>query len=165
MDLRIDESALPVLCRRDSFPPPDLSSEVALARWLVDLCERISSFQGFVQFDPVAYARTLVARSHDAELVLIGWLPEQETPIHDHGGAIGAAIVLAGELEERSFVRRGPVLVPVATRHVTRGGALAEGRDAIHAVRSPRRASVSLHVYTPPLAGAGLTGIDLPVEE
>lgn len=159
------EHELTLICRRDPFPPPDLLSEVALARWLAGLAERSAVFQDFVQFDMLGYTRTLVARSPEVELVLIGWLPEQQTPIHDHAGAVGAALVLAGELEERSYVRRGPVLVPVATRHVGRGAALAEGREAIHAVGSPHRASVSLHVYAPPLPRAALAGLGLPVEE
>jgi hypothetical protein len=34
------------------------------------------------------------------ELWLIGWTPGQSTPIHDHGGAIGARTIATGSLVE-----------------------------------------------------------------
>lgn len=87
-----------------------------------------------------------VHRGH--EVWLLSWLPGQESPLHDHGGASGAFGVLAGELDEH--VVRDDVLLG---HRVGPGQIRAFPRDHIHRVGNDGVIpAISLHVYSPALS-------------
>jgi predicted metal-dependent enzyme (double-stranded beta helix superfamily) len=92
--------------------------------------------------------RELVHEAPDVQLWLLSWLPEQITPIHDHGGAVTVTTVLAGALLEERFE-----LVAGGVRPTWRARRVAGDLDpidaaAIHRVQ-PVGATVTLHLYAP----------------
>ena len=88
-----------------------------------------------------------------AQVWLLSWLPEQGTPLHDHGWSAGAFAVVRGTLTER---------VVAAARHGARSGRppreLTVGRvrhfgpHYVHQVTNEgAEPAISVHVYTPAL--------------
>jgi hypothetical protein len=88
----------------------------------------------------------------DAQVWLLSWLPDQGTPLHDHGTSAGAFAVVDGTLTERvvAAVRDGvrdtaDDLLPGRVRHF--------GPHYVHQVTNTGlRPAVSVHVYTPGLS-------------
>src|SRR5579859_6557252 len=74
-----------------------------LAAVVSELARRPDLWQTIVRHDPAQrWYRSLLA-STALEVWLIGWAPGQATRIHDHGGALGALAVTAGELVEEVY--------------------------------------------------------------
>jgi len=93
-----------------------------------------------------------LAQDDDHEVWLLTWLPGQRTGFHDHCGSAGAFTVAAGQLRERT-VRLGSAAVPVG-RDLATGGVRAFGPRHVHEVVNASAApAVSIHAYSPPLAG------------
>jgi len=124
-------------------------------RW--DLWERLQvemaddrRFGELIQFDPERYARRVLGEVHGVELVLVGWLPGQNTPVHHHEGSLCAFKVLRGRLSEEQFdglegPRRG-------VRELVPGWVQSCGVDDVHRlVNRGDGPAASLHLYTPPL--------------
>lgn len=105
-----------------------------------------------VSFDPTRDTRTLLAADEDVEILLMGWLPGQASPIHDHGNSQGAALVLAGEAHEETFdASTGRARRPSASA-LKRGQATLERRTDVHRVSNPTaHLLVTLHAYGPRL--------------
>jgi len=84
----------------------------------------------------------------DVQVWLLSWLPEQVTPIHDHGGALTVTTVLKGALFEERYERVGALVRP--SWSVTRGVGELDPIDVteIHRVR-PIGSAVTLHLYAP----------------
>jgi len=92
---------------------------------------------------------------------LIAWPPGTGTGWHDHGGASGAMVAVAGELTERSVhapaehVYGQPLHLPGgvgAVRALTAGRGRAFGGRHIHeVVNEGREIAYSVHVYAPDL--------------
>lgn len=104
-------------------------------------------------FSPTKYTRNLVAANDNVELFVMGWLPGQASAIHDHGKSHGAALVLAGEAEEDTFmaVRDGVQRKETAIRK--RGQSTLERPTDIHRMRNAStQLLVTLHAYAPRLA-------------
>lgn len=103
-------------------------------------------------FDAAGYRRIQLARTPDVEVLLIAWLPGQATPVHAHGGSVGAVRLLVGELEERRFVPTEAGYVERSRERHRAPAILREGRSSVHRVEAVGRGpTVSLHVYAPPL--------------
>ena len=92
-----------------------------------------------------------LARGDDHEVWLLAWLPGQRTGFHDHGGSAGAFTVVLGSLQERT-VRPGAARP--AARNLAAGGVRSFGPRHVHEVVNASAApAVSIHAYSPPLAG------------
>ena len=139
--------ALPLL-------PPGHQTLEALVRMLASGEPPWSWLAGRVRFDRDGYLRTPLLERPGLEVLLLTWLPGQATPVHAHGGSVGAVRLLVGALEERRFVATADGFVE-RTRQVHRAPAvLREGRATVHAMTAVgRRPVVSIHVYSPPLPG------------
>ncbi len=129
-----------------SRPLPDVAS---LQAWLLalpaDLVRR-------ARFDRDGYCRVTLHRSDAFEVIVVGWLPGQETPVHGHGESVGVVRVLAGVLSEQRFRPHPEGALQVTTGMATPGDVLLETRGVVHRVRNPgSEPAVSLHVYAPPL--------------
>src|SRR5690606_29910648 len=77
---------------------------------LADLADALRSTQltredvePYVQLNPRSYHRALVALRDQYELLVMTWLPGQESVPHDHAGSICALQVVSGQAVERSF--------------------------------------------------------------
>jgi cysteine dioxygenase len=130
---------------------------------LMDLTHRLRLSDELVEsrtcFAANTYARNLVCRSADFELLVQCWKPGHESTIHDHAGSLNAISVYRGELTSRVFVPAaglptgiGPVDL-VAEEHVQKGGWTGVDRGGIHQlVNTAEEDLVTVHVYAPPLS-------------
>lgn len=109
------------------------------------------------QFYQQNYARHLVVKSHNVEIILVCWLPGQSSPVHGHGPSDSVMVVLEGELAYTNIYPDG--------RKVS--GILRSG-DVGHApvgvqhqiANNGQQELVTLHIYAPPL-NRELQGFDL----
>lgn len=90
-------------------------------------------------------------RGENHEVWLLSWLPGQRTGFHDHCGSSGAFAVVQGELREWTPAAHRPA--PAATAFPA-GRARSFGPRHVHEVVNESAApAVSIHAYSPPLAG------------
>jgi predicted metal-dependent enzyme (double-stranded beta helix superfamily) len=104
-----------------------------------------------------AVAAVLDPSLHDdlvrAQVWLLSWLPDQGTPLHDHGSSAGAFAVVRGSLTE-AVVAIGRDGAPARrTSAELTGGRLRHfGAHHVHQVTNlGAEPAVSVHVYTPGL--------------
>ena len=87
-----------------------------------------------------------------AQVWLLSWLPEQGTPLHDHGTSAGAFAVVRGALTER-VVAAGRSGVSESTSGLTAGRVRHFGPHYVHQVTNLQaEPAISVHVYTPGLS-------------
>lgn len=90
--------------------------------------------------------RLFVQDSYEAWV--IGWPAGHRTTPHDHGGSVGALVVVEGQLVERTAGSTG-----VGRRRLHEGDAVALPSDVVHDVgTAPTGPATSIHVYSPPLS-------------
>jgi predicted metal-dependent enzyme (double-stranded beta helix superfamily) len=90
-------------------------------------------------------------RGENHEVWLLSWLPGQRTGFHDHCGSSGAFTVVQGELRERTPAAGRPAPVSAA---FPAGRVRSFGPRHVHEVVNETAApAVSIHAYSPPLAG------------
>ena len=112
-----------------------------------------------VAFARDAYARNLVCRTPFFELLVLCWLPGQESTIHDHAGALNAIRVFSGELTSRTFGRvgkassgRGPVAQDGEERVSVSAPMVGLDRGGIHQLANTSADDlITVHVYAPAL--------------
>jgi predicted metal-dependent enzyme (double-stranded beta helix superfamily) len=88
-----------------------------------------------------------------AQVWLLSWLPDQGTPLHDHGRAAGAFAVVRGSLTERVVAagRTGGAVRQTAS-DLAAGELRSFGPHYVHQVTNTGTVpAVSVHVYTPAL--------------
>jgi predicted metal-dependent enzyme (double-stranded beta helix superfamily) len=96
----------------------------------------------------------------DAQVWLLSWLPEQGTPLHDHGTSAGAFSVVRGTLDERQ-VAAGRSGLHDSTDELTAGRVRHFGPHYVHQVtNTATEPAVSVHVYTPGLASMNTYRVD-----
>ncbi len=106
------------------------------------------NLQGLKEFKDNHYARHLVFKSENVEILVVCWRPGQGSPIHDHGPSDGLMIILEGEITNTSYCANGQKVTtvwcpgdvghtPIGVRHEVKNNSNAD--------------VVSLHVYAPPL--------------
>jgi predicted metal-dependent enzyme (double-stranded beta helix superfamily) len=135
----------------------------ASSHW-IDLVEYRAASR-WTRLLPATEAATFLDPSqHDdlaaAQVWLLSWLPEQGTPLHDHGTSAGAFSVVRGTLTERivaagrTSVRESfDALGPNRVRHF--------GPHYVHQVSNTgTEPAVSVHVYTPGLSWMNTYRID-----
>jgi hypothetical protein len=124
--------------------------------WL-DLVQYRSASRWTALLPPETAAEALDPALHpelrEAQIWLLSWLPEQGTPLHDHGRSAGAFAVVRGTLTERvvSTDRRSrPVRENSA--ELTGGRVRHFGPHYVHQVTNAAdEPAISVHVYTPAL--------------
>ena len=109
-------------------------------------------------------ADVLDASLHDeftsAQVWLLSWLPEQGTPLHDHGTSAGAFAVVRGELTER-VVAAGRDGVRESTDALAGGRVRHFGAHYVHQVTNAGTVpAVSVHAYTPALTWMNTYAVD-----
>lgn len=123
--------------------------------WFSKLVIRQRDYETYRVFDEKHYARNLIVRSEQAELLMLCWRSGQRTPIHDHGGSIGVILVYEGMMTETMFHRaiEGHVR-PYDTYRWGPGGITGADVPDIHQLlnlQTEDRDMVTLHCYAPPL--------------
>lgn len=97
------------------------------------------------------YARQLIFKTDNVEIILMCWLPEQGTPIHNHGKSDAITLILEGEMtytthypdnsKVSGVLRAGDIEhIPVGIEHEVKN--------------SSKNKLVTLHAYSPPLEQA-----------
>jgi predicted metal-dependent enzyme (double-stranded beta helix superfamily) len=118
---------------------------------LVRLAAATGEWSALVRYteDERWYHRLECGENH--EVWLLSWLPGQRTGFHDHCGSSGAFAVVQGELRERTPAAGRPRPVSAA---FPAGRARSFGPRHVHEVVNESAApAVSIHAYSPPLAG------------
>lgn len=134
----------------------------APASTLAHLVERLELSPDVVEsamrFDPAGYTRTLLRRTAELDLLVLCWLPEQHSPIHDHAGSRGVVRVYSGVLTSRTFTAVGPHSRRLARlrrggeAQVAAPGVAAVDLGGIHQLANLTSTNlVTVHVYSPPL--------------
>jgi predicted metal-dependent enzyme (double-stranded beta helix superfamily) len=118
---------------------------------LVRLAAATGEWSALVRYteDERWYHRLERGESH--EVWLLSWLPGQRTGFHDHCGSSGAFAVVQGELREWTPAagRARPVSAAFPA-----GRARSFGPRHVHEVVNESAVpAVSIHAYSPPLAG------------
>lgn len=128
-------------------------SEVQLRHVLEQLGKEDQAIISLAQFDNRRYKRRSLFKSKALELLVMGWLPGQATPLHDHGSSLCGVKVLSGRGFELGFnFSTDQILVPSDISHIKVGDLIVSTCDTIHQVGNASDVPlVSLHVYTPPL--------------
>ena len=135
----------------------------AAPRWLDQVEYRQAS--RWTRLLPTAEAADVLDPSLHAELAqaqvwLLSWLPEQGTPLHDHGLSAGAFAVVRGVLTER-VVAAGRTRVRESVDDLTPGRVRHFGAHYVHQVSNGHaEAAVSVHVYTPGLSWMNTYAVD-----
>ena len=95
-----------------------------------------------------------------AQVWLLSWLPEQGTPLHDHGTSAGAFTVVRGTLTEKVFAA-GRSGVSESCSDLTAGRVRHFGPHYVHQVTNTQaEPAISVHVYTPGLSWMNTYRID-----
>ncbi len=102
----------------------------------------------FKTFDDERYARHLVLKTDNMEILVVCWPPGQETVVHGHGPTDGVVIVLDGEMQNTDYHPDGKVVTATYKK-----GAIVHAPVGFRhkiANRSTEKC-VTLHIYSPPL--------------
>jgi cysteine dioxygenase len=150
-----------------------------VASILSDKPVRSASLQNFITFRDDKYARNLVYRCEDFEMMILCWRPGQITPIHNHAGQCGWVRVLRGQIEETDYappewmrgglipagkveiddngIGHGIDLTELKTKVLQAGAGVSavDRQRSIHRLGNPKRhadteRAITLHVYARP---------------
>lgn len=105
------------------------------------------------------YTRTLLHRCDQFEILVLHWLPNCASAIHDHGGARCWLALASGSMTVENYVRRdsgataGYARIEPDGREVLAAGAIDHRQDDIHLHRcaTTSEPAISLHVYAHPI--------------
>jgi predicted metal-dependent enzyme (double-stranded beta helix superfamily) len=123
-----------------------------------------------VRFCDDHYARNLICRTAQFELLVLCWKPGQASTIHDHAGSLNVTRLYMGELTSRRFRRRdgghgvsevggaaggglprGPVEL-IDEQVIAGSGAATVDRGEIHQLANESGTElITVHLYAPPL--------------
>lgn len=93
------------------------------------------------------YGRRVLHGSPLGEVMLASWAAGERAAPHDHGGARGAVLVLAGDFEERRFSFDGEVLSPIASQLCGAGAVIRVSAGLIHDMHARAAGGLTLHFY------------------
>ena len=112
-----------------------------------------AAFSALTEFDPNGYTRTSLHVGPAYEALIICWLPEQRSAIHDHRGSNCAFRVLMGRATETIYaVGAGGLARPGERNRYTTGFVAASSDTDVHRVSNlDGEDLVTLHVYSPPM--------------
>ncbi len=111
------------------------------------------SLEEYIRFSDKGYTRHNVYVSRRCEITVLCLKKGQTTPIHDHGGSIGATVVRSGRMTEELFNRQpGGLIVPIGTREASANEITTVDISTIHRVSNVNSEGlVTINIYFPPL--------------
>ncbi len=119
-------------------------------------------WSSYVHFSDFRFQRMLLHSNHRYSLLMLCWLPGQQTPPHDHQGSKSWVRVISGELVYHEVDQAGGV-VPSTVTKLTRCAASPFVEDdtlAMHVVGNQSSTyAVSLHLYSPPYTDLTYTDV------
>jgi cysteine dioxygenase len=117
-------------------------------------------------FSEKRYARNLVYKDRQFEIMVMCWNAGQRSSIHDHAGSLGGIKILQGELTECLFGRAANGMIKALS---SADYAIEESRveetSLIHQISNLQAGSgktVSVHIYTPPRVRMNVYSLEDP---
>lgn len=154
MDLTLRARLAPLLDFLEKIPPGGRAELGELSRILRGLDTlRFEDLDAAALFSDAGYTRLQVAGDERYEVLLMGWKPGQQSPIHDHAKSVCGARVLKGVASETRF-RFTPSghLLAEGTRAVAEGSVSSSSDADVHMIANYETGPLcTLHVYSPPL--------------
>lgn len=114
-------------------------------------------FLPFIYFREETYGRNLVFKTDLFEMLVLTWLPQQRTPIHDHNGQRCWMVVQSGKLTFKNFKpldAKNPKLEVVGSVELHQAGESVYIDDGIgiHSIANcTTRPAISVHLYAGPI--------------
>jgi hypothetical protein len=135
-----------------SVPEVQRLGPIQLVEFTRFLAEEVRDGVHLIDFDSEDRWHRRIYRDGIVDVWLIGWLPEQGTQLHDHGGSSGAFTVVSGSLSEATYLASGPRAGTLRDRLHGPDRSIGFNGDYIHDVRNlSENPAISVHAYSPPL--------------
>lgn len=115
------------------------------------------AFLPFIYFREETYGRNLVFKSDLFELLILTWLPQQRTPIHDHNGQRCWMVLQTGTLTFKNFktpeTDTSPLEVvgPCETHSAHEPVYIDDGIGVHSIANATSKPAVSMHLYAAPI--------------
>jgi predicted metal-dependent enzyme (double-stranded beta helix superfamily) len=131
-----------------------------VVRWLRAVADTVTSIPAPSKRNAHRqYTRTLLHRCDDFEILVLHWLPNCASAIHDHGGARCWLALASGTMNIENYTRcdagttAGYARIVPDSREVLQAGAIDHRQDDIHLHRcaTGSEPAISLHVYAHPI--------------
>ncbi|MCD9185007.1 MAG: cysteine dioxygenase family protein [Pyrinomonadaceae bacterium] len=121
--------------------------------WLAEAEITNEEIAPFRVFSEENYTRNLIFRNDFAEILVLGWIPGQESLIHDHDGSHGVVRIFEGSICETKFNwDENRKLRAVSKTEATSGMMTSVGDSDIHHLKNiSAQNSLTIHIYAPPL--------------
>jgi cysteine dioxygenase len=117
-------------------------------------------------FSEKRYARNLVYKDGQFEIMIMCWNAGQRSSIHDHAGSLGGIKILQGELTECLFGRAANGMIKsLSSAEYAIEGARVEETSLIHQISNLQAGNgrtVSVHIYVPPLVRMNVYSLEDP---
>lgn len=111
----------------------------------------------FIYFREETYGRNLVFKNEFFELLVLTWLPQQRTPIHDHAGQRCWMLLQSGKLTFKNYrtpeAEEAPLIVagPCETHEAGEAVYIDDG-IGVHAIaNATTKPAISVHLYAAPI--------------
>jgi cysteine dioxygenase len=117
-------------------------------------------------FSEKRYARNLVYKERQFEIMIMCWNAGQRSSIHDHAGSLGGIKILHGELTESLFARAANGMIKaLSSADYAIEGTRVEETSLIHQIsnlQAENGKTVSIHIYIPPLIRMNVYSLEDP---
>jgi cysteine dioxygenase len=135
-----------------------------------DILERLTVHEAelapYTLFSELRYARNLVYKDENFEVMVMCWRSGQRSSIHDHAGSLGGIKIIRGELTECLFTRapNGMIKALHSNDHAPEKSRVEE-TALIHQISNLQAGdatAVSIHIYVPPLIRLNIYSLEDP---
>jgi len=117
-------------------------------------------------FSERRYARNLVYKDRQFEIMIMCWNPGQRSSIHDHAGSLGGIKILKGELTESLFGKAANGMIKsLSSADYVIDEIRVEETSLIHQIsnlQAENGTAVSVHIYVPPLVRMNVYSLEDP---
>ncbi|MSP39395.1 MAG: hypothetical protein EXR70_12970 [Deltaproteobacteria bacterium] len=135
-----------------------------------DILERLvigaEEMDAHAHFSERRYARNLVHKTEQFEIMIMCWNAGQRSSIHDHAGSLGGLKILQGVLTESLFEKAPNGMIKSVNSIDYKIGAIrVEETSLIHQISNLQAANgraISVHVYVPPLVRMNVYSLEDP---
>ena len=122
--------------------------------------------QPHARFSERRYARNLVHKEREFEIMVMCWNAGQRSSIHDHAGSLGGIRILRGEITECLFVRAANGMIKsLSSADYVIEQTRVEETSLIHQIsnlQAENATTVSVHIYVPPLVRMNVYSLEDP---
>lgn len=153
LETGLRERLAPLLSYLESLPAGQRAEIGRLRAALAGLELEYEDLEPLVRYSDRGYTRVRLAGDERFEILLMGWKPGQQSPIHDHAQSTCGARILAGVATETRFgCTACGNLRAESTSTASAGEVFATQDSDIHLIANYEQQDLcTLHVYSPPL--------------